>query len=167
MAATYDSIETVTLTNNTTQEVIFNSFGSGYTDLRIVFKGGASAATTEFQGQFNSDTTNLYSRTRITNDGSVSASSSRADTVSFMRFTGVGYLPNQDLTGVTVIDVIGYSNATRYKTVLSRHGVWTQETNAMINLWRNTSAITSIRLFTQANYFYSGSMFTLYGIKAA
>jgi hypothetical protein len=166
MALTYDSIATTTLANSTTSEVVFNLFGSGYTDLRIVFQGGASAGTTEFQGQFNSDSGSSYSRNRITGNGS-SAAASRADGVTFMRFTGVGYLPNSDLRGMTIIDIMNYSNATTFKTVLSRHSVETQETNLMCNLWRNTSAITSIRLFVSANYFYIGSVFTLYGIKSS
>ena len=166
MALTYDSIATTTLANSTTSEVVFNLFGSGYTDLRIVFQGGASAGTTEFQGQFNSDSSSNYSRNRITGNGS-SAAASRADSVTFMRFTGVGYLPNSDLRGMTIIDIMNYSNATTFKTVLSRHSVETQETNLMCNLWRNTSAITSIRLFVSANNFFTGSTFTLYGIKAA
>jgi hypothetical protein len=166
MTATYEPISTTTLANSTTSQVIFNSFPSTYTDLVIVFKGGASAGSTEFQGQFNSDTASNYSRTRITGDGS-SAASSRADTVTFMRFTGVGFLPNSDLNNVTIINIFNYSNATTFKTVLSRLNTPTQETNAIVNLWRKSpEAITSIRLFVSANNFFTGSTFTLYGIKA-
>jgi hypothetical protein len=167
MAVTYESLATTTLANSTTQEVIFNSFASTYTDLRIVFKGGASAGSTEFQGQFNSDSAGNYSRTRLTGDGSAVASS-RDSGVTFMRFTGVGFLPNQDLAGVTIIDIMNYSNATTFKTVLSRHNVVTQETHLMCNQWRKSpEAITSIRLFTATNFFFLGSTFTPYGIKAA
>ena len=166
MTATYEPIATTTLENSTTSQVIFNSFPSTYTDLVIVFKGGASAGTTEFQAQFNSDTASNYSRTRITGDGG-SAASSRADTVTFMRFTGVGYLANSDLNGLTIINIFNYSNATTFKTVLSRFNKSTEETNATVNLWRTTpEAITSIRLFVSANNFFTGSTFTLYGIKA-
>lgn len=165
MTATYEPLATTTLANSTTSQVIFNSFASTYTDLVIVFKGGASAGTTEFQAQFNSDSGSNYSRTRLTGDGSTAASS-RDSGVTFMRFTGVGYLPNSDLAGTTIINIFNYSNSTTYKTVLSRHGVYTQETNLMCNLWRSTAAITSIRLFVSANNFYTGSTFTLYGIKA-
>jgi hypothetical protein len=166
MPATYEPLATTTLTNSTTSQVIFNTFSSGYTDLRVVFQGGASAGTTEFQAQLNSDTGSNYSRTRLTGDGS-SAASSRDSGVTFMRFTGVGYLPNSDVSGLTIIDFMNYSNSTTYKTVLSRHNVPTQETNLMCNLWRSTAAITSIRLYVSANNFYTGSTFTLYGIKAA
>ena len=165
MTTTYDSIASTTLANSTTNEVIFNTFGSGYTDLRIIFKGGASSSTTEFQGQFNSDTGSFYSRTRITGDGT-SYASSRDNGVTFMRFTGVGYLPNTDLAGTTIIDIMNYSNATTFKTVLSRHNVYTQETNLTCNLWQKTDAITSIRLYTPTTYFYAGSTFSIYGIKA-
>jgi hypothetical protein len=166
MTVTYEPIASTTLPNSTTNQVIFDSFSSAYTDLRIVFKGGASAGSTEFQGQFNGDTATNYSRTRITGDGS-SAAASRADTVTFMRFTGVGFFSNSDLNNVTIIDIMNYSNATTFKTVLSRLNTPTQETNAIVNLWRKTpEAITSIRLFVSANNFFTGSTFTLYGIKA-
>lgn len=166
MPATYEPLATTTLANSTTSEVIFNSFASTYTDLVIVFKGGASAGTTEFQAQFNSDSGSNYSRTRLTGDGTTAASS-RDSNVTFARFTGIGYLPNSDLNNVTIINIMNYSNATTYKTVLSRLNTPTQETNLMCNLWRSTAAITSIRLFVSANNFYTGSIFTLYGIKAA
>ena len=166
MPTTYDPIATTTLTNSTTSEVIFNTFGSGYTDLRIVFNGASTAGTTEFQAQFNSDSTGVYSRTRLTGNGSA-AGSSRDSGVTFARFTGVGYLPATTLAGHAMIEILNYSNPNTFKTIVSRYGVYTQESNLMINLWRKTDAITSIRLYVSANNFVSGSSFSLYGIRAA
>ncbi len=64
------------------------------------------------------------------------------------------------------INVMNYSNTTTYKTILSRSS--DLYTEASVNLWRNTAAITSIIIGAQGAYTFSaGSTFTLYGIKAA
>jgi hypothetical protein len=73
--------------------------------------------------------------------------------------------------GDAIFHLQNYSNSTTYKTVLNRtnyagSGGWTV---ASVGLWRDTSAITSIRIAiseTQTGNFISGSTFTLYGIKA-
>jgi hypothetical protein len=57
-----------------------------------------------------------------------------------------------------------YSNATTYKSILMRVGKATNGTDAMVGLWRSTSAINTIKLMG-SNALY-GTL-TLYGIKAA
>jgi hypothetical protein len=63
---------------------------------------------------------------------------------------------------------MNYSNTTTYKTWLSRSGASDRATEALVGLWRSTSAITTIALSIDAGATYStGSTFTLYGIAAA
>jgi hypothetical protein len=68
---------------------------------------------------------------------------------------------------------MNYSNSTTYKTMLGRQGTASSTAGGAsltVSLWRNTSAITSIQLqldFGSSNRWYTGSTFTLYGIKAA
>jgi hypothetical protein len=67
-----------------------------------------------------------------------------------------------------IIQVMNYSNTTTNKTVLARAGIAGDRTRAIVNLWRSTSAITSILIINNGSVnFVAGSTFTLYGIKVA
>jgi len=166
MPSTYEPIATNTL-GSAAATVTFSSIPSTYTDLVLVISarmsggGGASA----IQAQFNSDTASNYSFTLMTGDGS-SADSSRASSQTQM---AVGLAT--DTAGQwssNIIQVMNYSNTTTNKTVLARAGIAGDRTRAIVNLWRSTSAITSILIINNGSVnFVAGSTFTLYGIKNA
>jgi hypothetical protein len=159
MPSTYTPIATQTLGTAATS-VTFSSISGTYTDLVLVFNGTVSA-NQYVAVRLNSDTGSNYSWTRIDGDGS-SAYSSRGTSTTFGRL-GIGNPTNRTLT---ISHFMNYSNATTNKSVLSRSN--TDFVGALVNLWRNTAAITSITvLTTTADTFTVGSTFTLYGIKAA
>jgi hypothetical protein len=64
---------------------------------------------------------------------------------------------------------MNYSNSTTNKTVLSRGGNAATWVTTNVGLWRNTAAITSIKVFASdgTSNMNSGSTFSLYGILAA
>jgi hypothetical protein len=62
---------------------------------------------------------------------------------------------------------MNYSNTTTNKTCISRAARTDVSTWAFVNLWRNTAAITSLRITGLGETYSTGSTFTLYGIKAA
>jgi hypothetical protein len=67
-----------------------------------------------------------------------------------------------------IAHIQNYSNTTTHKTVISRGGSPATNSSPMVGLWRNTSAINSIKISLQSGTaLKSGSTFTLYGIKAA
>ena len=69
--------------------------------------------------------------------------------------------------GTEITNFQSYSNATIYKTILSRNSTKTI-VYGLAALWRNTAAITSIQLVPYSgSNFASGSTFALYGVKAA
>jgi hypothetical protein len=69
--------------------------------------------------------------------------------------------------GNIIINVLNYSNSTTYKTTIDRSNTDTY-VNSYVNLWRNTAAITSIKVGASGTYTMSaGTVITLYGIKAA
>jgi hypothetical protein len=155
--STYTPIATNTLGSNTAT-VTFNSF-SGYTDLMLIVTGKISTGFALLR--FNSDSGNNYSRTYLGGDGS-SAYSSRNSNVSS------NYISLDSTTVATAINqIMNYSNATTYKTVLAREST-TGQTQAQISLWRNTAAITQIDITAgSSGTLTAGSTFTLYGIAAA
>jgi hypothetical protein len=161
---TYEAIATTTVSGSSTSSVIFNSF-SGYTDLRVIFQGTSTTGTPNIFIQFNSDTASNYSYTLLSGNGS-SATSTRSATT-----TG-GLVNYFGLTTSTIqqdlIDIMNYSNSTTNKTIISRFAEPASGTGAIVSLWRNTSAITSINLYTVGGgNFAAGSTFSLYGITAA
>jgi hypothetical protein len=163
---TYEAIATQTL-GSAAASVTFSSIPGTYTDLVLVISarmsGGGGASS--IQAQFNSDTGSNYSFTLITGDGT-SATSSRA---SSQTQAAVGLAT--DTAGEwssNIVQVMNYSNTTTNKTVLARAGIAGDRTRAIVNLWRSTSAITSILIINNGSVnFVSGSTFTLYGIAAA
>ena len=166
MPATYEPIATTTL-GSAQSSVTFSSISGSYTDLVLIISarmtagGGASS----IQAQFNSDTGSNYSFTLLNGDGS-SATSARNSNQT-QAAIGLG----TDAAGEwssNIVQIMNYSNATTYKTILARAGIAGDRVRAIVNLWRSTSAITSITIINNgATTFVSGSTFTLYGIKAA
>jgi hypothetical protein len=156
--STYTPIATTTL-GSTQASVTFSSL-SGYTDIYAVING--TGAGQDLWLQFNGDTGSNYSMTFVFGDGST-AGSSRSTSASAI---AIGFMATGETTNIC--QVMNYSNATTYKTTLSRDSRAASAVGARVGLWRNTAAITSIvfKLAGGGN-FNSATSFTLYGIAAA
>lgn len=165
MASTYEAIMTYTVPS-AQSSYTFTSISQDYTDLVLVANTIVSSGVGYELGlQFNGDTGSNYSDTYLLGDGT-SATSGRQS----LTFADCGYLAsNSGNPNTRIINLQNYSNTTTYKTVLSRgSSVNSGQAIAYVNLWRNTSAISSIKIFSNVGLNYAaGSTFTLYGIKAA
>ena len=162
---TYNCIATSTTTSSVAT-VTFSSISGIYTDLVLIVTHQAPSATNHGV-RLNGDTNFNYSGTAIFGSGS-SASSERKTTSegdggrrSFM-WTNNG----STVIGNSVIHIMNYSNATTYKTVLSRGNMPNNGVIANVNLWHNGAAVTSVTYSASDSTVDSGSTFTLYGIKA-
>jgi hypothetical protein len=162
MATTYTPIATNTL-GSATATVTFSSISGAYTDLVIVIEGAlTSSAIAAITAQFNGDTASNYSVTNVSGNGTT-ASSTRFSTQTTL-YAGLLSTTRSN----TIFNIMNYSNATTYKSTLSRANVSSSTVRATVGLWRSTSAITSIVFgIDVADTFIAGSTFTLYGIKAA
>jgi hypothetical protein len=158
MPSTYEPIQTNTL-GSTTTSVTFSSIPSTYTDLIIVFSG-TSNALDSLNIRFNGDTSALYSRIIISGNGSTTVSDREVSQGS----SGIGLTSTTQSD--TTFQVFNYSNTTTYKTILSRANVSASLVRGCAGVYRSTSAITSVTLFSSSTL-NIGSTFTLYGIKAA
>ncbi len=159
MTSTYEKIATTTL-GSAALSVTFSSISASYTDL-VLIVDGSTASASGLALQFNGDTGNNYSDTYIYGDGS-SAASGRNSNVSG---TYIGYFGTTQSN--TIAQIANYSNTTTYKSTLGRGNTAAVLTVTRVSLWRNTNAINSIKVFTEATVnFSTGSTFTLYGIKA-
>ena len=167
MALTYEPIATNTL-GSAAASITFSSISSAYTDLRVTFVAQGSGGQRFVGFQFNSDTGTNYSYTNINGDGSAAAS---------IRGTSTNQIPIGENTGSTTtqfsfytIDIFSYADST-YKTALATNAAdqnGSGEVGYEVGLWRNTAAITSIRLFSVGGgNFAIGTTATLYGILKA
>jgi hypothetical protein len=159
--STYTPIATTTLGSNSSS-VTFSSISGSYTDLVLVIAGYMGTGSGAYIAlQFNSDTGSNYSATDLQGNGSVANSARFSSQTSGL--IGAFYTSQANI----ICSIQNYSNATTYKTAVSRSNAASNNTRADVVLWRSTSAITSVTALCQSDLMATGSTFTLYGIAAA
>lgn len=168
MPKTYEPIATTTVTSST-HPVTFSSIPGTYTDLVAVVSPIADAGNYDLSYRFNSDTGSNYSYTGMffNADNSGSPYSARGTNTTFIP-TGTNIATVNPYPAI--IHIQNYSNTTTHKTTLSRIARETYAVAAVVGVWRNTSAITSISFILTgggSTSFKAGTIITLYGIKAA
>jgi hypothetical protein len=151
------------------QSAIFTNIPQTYQNLMIVcsLRSTSGAALDSFQIQVN-NATDIYSYTWLR--GNVSTASST-------RGTGFYGVPVGNCTSTTatsnifassVINVMGYTSNSTFKSVLSRtsnDAGTTGDTVLSASLLRTTSPITILHVFTSSANMASGSTVTLYGVR--
>jgi len=163
--STYTKIATTTL-GSSVASYTFSSIPNTYTDLILVYTAATSSAY-DLYAQLNGDTSTNYSYTVLYGTGST-AGSARTPNQGYISLDYYGTPDTTVGNSVTITNFINYSNTTTYKTILGRSNRASGGVDALVNLWRNTSAINSIKIGTYTSPTLSaGSKFTLYGITAA
>ena len=165
--ATYTPIATTT-GNGSSGTISFTSISGSYTDLIVIANARLVSATSSLiTMRFNNDSATNYSFTALYGTGTAAASNRASNQTGVLINGQINYIPSAANTFFySQTNVLNYSNATTYKSLLTR----TQEnaTEAIVGLWRNTSAITRIDLLLDSSgVFTTDSTFTLYGIQAA
>jgi hypothetical protein len=165
MAITYTPLATTTLGSNAASYT-FSSISGSYTDLILVANAQTTTSQDALRAQFNSDTGTNYSYTQLYGN-SGGASSNRGTSQTGVRISNGS--PNSGSSfGISRTHFMNYSNATTYKSTVTRTDEASTITSAFVGLWRSTSAITSITIYPESGgNILTGSTFTLYGIKAA
>jgi len=159
--ATYTPIATTTL-GATASSYTFSSIPSTYSDLVLIATINGFASQTECGLRFNGDSGSNYSRTYLVGDGSVAFSGRSSNA------TNITISANTTSLEMFTVSIMNYSNATTYKSVVSRSDSAPTAVKTTTGLWRNTAAINSLSIVrTGAVDLPAGSTFTLYGIAAA
>jgi hypothetical protein len=168
MATTYEPIATTTL-GSAAASYTFSSIPTTYTDLVLVVAGTVSVNGENILIQFNGDTAANYSFTYLYGTGSAAASGRQTARSAANANYQTAFSSTEQSNAV--MQVQNYSNSTTYKTSLSRsnnpNGSSLPGTEALVSLWRNTAAITSILVKAGSGNLNTGFTLTLYGIKAA
>ena len=167
----FESIATVTVGSGGAADVTFSSIPSTFTHLQLrgITRTDRAATGDQLRVQVNADTGSNYSWHRLEGDGS-SANSGNGTSTTFMALPSpTGSTTTANVFGVAIIDVLDYLNTNKNKTFRGLGG-WESNTEGFVQfqsgLWRNTNAITSIKIYAIGN-FSQYTTFALYGIKGA
>lgn len=167
MPATYQPLATTTL-GSAAATIQFSNITGTYTDLVFVIQL-ASTSTDNIFVRFNSDTASNYSVTRLAGSGST-AVSDRQTSQTMMTITRNGYPTSTMGNTMSIMQVMDYSNSTTNKTSLIRSNDAGNGTDAIVGLYRSTSAITTVTFattgFGTSNSISANSTITMYGVKA-
>ena len=161
----FESIATVSLSSSAAS-VTFSSIPATYTHLQVRAIILGTGAISYQPMTFNSDTGSNYTNHGITATG--------AGTPSAFGEANHGFISHQDAVATNpfamVMDILDYANTNKYKTVRTLGGYDANGSGTLTfrsGLWRNTNAITTIKIEPNTNNYAQYSHFALYGIKAA
>jgi hypothetical protein len=164
MPNTYVALRTETVAV-ATSTVTFDLTGiSGYTDLVLVATIKPTA-TNNARLRFNNDSSSLYSNTSLSGSGS-SAVSRRDSNATYFRLDWDGYNQTTEFN-LHITNIQNYSNTTTNKTIITRSGSAPTGVDSLVGLYRSTSAINRLDIFTSNDNWAVGSTFSLYGIANA
>ena len=145
-------------------DVTFTSIPSTYKHLQIRCTVLMSASDNDYRMQINSDTGSNYSRHYLLGDGSSASAAGAANQSMFI----VGYnAASYTNSTASIIDILDYTNTSKYKTARALAGVDKNGGGYMFLLsgsWRNTNAITSLKIYPAAGTFNQYTSIALYGI---
>lgn len=170
MPATYEPIASTTASTSIST-VTFSSIPSTYTDLVLVMNvvSLTSGPGTYLRVTCNNDTATNYSFTFVAGDGSTAFSGRTSNSDGVIGSYTINAASSPSGTTFVKMNFQNYSNTTTNKTMITRAAGQNASFDvSYASLWRNTSAINRIDINAITGGTYNvGSMFTLYGIKAA
>lgn len=162
----FESIATATGTGSS-GVITFSSIPSTYQHLQLRCLTSSTITGNyylDLNMRFNSDTGSNYNQHWLYGDGSTVTAGGQAATYCL-----IGQLGDVNTRAATIIDIHDYASTTKNKTVRSFNGVdrnGSGTSSIRSSLWRNTSAINSITIYSGDN-FSTNNVFALYGIKGA
>ena len=176
--SSYESIQTVSVGSGGTSTISFTSIPSTYKHLQIrafVQETRATYGISEFNMQFNGDTTASYSYHYLWGDGGSASAGAGSSAAAIIVGNGTWGSDTGGTFGAGILDILDYADTNKYKTTRVLCGVDLNGTvggaGGRVGLfsgsWQKTTAISSIVLTPQspATNFRQYSSFALYGIK--
>lgn len=161
--------------STTTASVTFSSIPSTYAhlQLRCFVRDARVDILSSLRIRMNGDTTSNYAYhcNRGDTTNVASADQGRSTGIEFDRVLNGANSPANSF-GILIIDIPDYVSANKYKTVTAIGGAenasaGTGVTSYNSGLWNNTSAITSLTIFSPYANMLANSRIGLYGIKGA
>lgn len=168
----YEAIATVTIGAGGASSASFTSIPSTYKNLqiRLLARSNRADVNEQIGIQFNSDTGNNYGSHGLWGNGSSATASQLNYPASAITLPWTsGNNNGSNVFGVSVIDILDYTNTNKYTTVRGLSG-YDNNGNGQAafgsGLWSNTAAITAITVKPfYGSLWNQHSSFALYGIK--
>jgi hypothetical protein len=147
--------------------VTFSSIPQTYSSLQIRMNWLASVSGNGLLLEINGSSSGIYDNHWLRGNGSAASASYSINTSFNFLPTIINGSSTTYPTG-SIVDIHNYTSTTQNKTIRSFGGVDLNGSGEVVlasGLWRNTSAITSLRIYMSSGTFSSGSTFALYGMK--
>jgi hypothetical protein len=168
MALTYEPIVTYTV-GSAVSDISFTSITNTYTDLVISISSISNGTNNPtIVTTINGDTGNSYSGVQVYSRSSGGAAGNKnidASFISLGRATGISGVNNGK--SMMTVYLFDYANTTKFKGLLCQTYNYFGGVEQDVATWRSTAAITSINFNAGGNSWGVGTVYTLYGIKAA
>lgn len=175
----FESIATATGTGSS-GTITFNSISGSYQFLQIRGLMKCDDTGTDFvqtlQLTFNGDNGANYAYHVLRGDGTTANTNFAGSSANFIQLREsviASWAGQANNHSAVIIDIHDYASTTKAKTVRTFFGSNNNNTSTNYKvaltsgLWTSTSAITSITLKLQGNFFTNTTQFALYGIKGA
>jgi hypothetical protein len=171
-------LQVITVGSAGASSVTFTNIPNTYTHLQIRGIMRDSRATFGNSGgylQFNGDTGSNYSAHQFFGDGSSLVTYGLVNQTNMGFGAGAGNGAPTNTFGAIIIDILDYANTNKNKTIRILDGVDINGTVAgyggvmefASGSWRNTSAVTSIKITPNDPNYRQYTSFALYGVKSA
>jgi hypothetical protein len=156
---------------NTTNPMSFINIPQIYQDLMLVVSGRSTLSdmTNDFAITINNDYTTLYSRNVLQGqNNAISTFRESSNGYYYPRLARTGAGATVGSFGSSITHILNYANTLRFKTILTRASTdinGSGNTTFTSGLYRSTSGINRLDLFSNGGNWASGSTATLYGIR--
>ena len=168
MALTYEPITTFTV-GSAISDISFTSIPATYTDLVISISSISNGTNNPtITTTINGDTGNSYSGVQVYYaSGGVAQGNknTNASFISLARAVGISGVNNGK--SMLTVYLFDYANTTKFKGLLCQTYNYFGGVEQDVATWRSTAAITSINFNAGGTSWGVGTVYTLYGIKAA
>jgi hypothetical protein len=170
-ANSYESIQTVTVGAGGQSSASFTVIPATYKHLQVrafMQNNRGTFGTSTYLLRINSDSGSNYYNHVLAGSGSAASASAYSDTaVNPNDASGTGV---SGVFGVSVIDILDYTNTNKNTTVRMLNGVDVNGSGGFVSLnsalWNNTAAITTLTITPAHGTLWNQySSFALYGIK--
>lgn len=162
MANDYVALANVTL-GTAASSVTFSSISADYRDLVVVLVASGST-TLQARVRLNSDTGPNYNYIQLSGNGSsASGGNAIAQTSGFLSVVA------QATTTARlqiVANIMDYATTDKHTTIISRADQAANGSEAFVNRWANTAAVTSVQVLTSTGNWAIGTTVALYGVAA-
>jgi hypothetical protein len=157
---TYTPLANVTL-GSAASSLTFSSIPATYRDL-IVVVSAAGSTTLEGRLRLNGDSGSNYNYNRMSGSGSAATGADAANQSSaFLSAIAQATTTARMQMNINIMD---YSATDKHTTIINRADQAENGTDAIVNRWANTAAVTSVQILTSTGNWASGSTFALYGV---